>query len=112
MKKENKSRYSFAWKIDDFTIQLQNAKHVDSGVRLFSEPFYTHVGGYRIKLRLHPNGYGIGKGTHVTAGMAIMKGKFDAVLTWHLNGNTRLLSLTRNQTRRKEKMLCIVSLLI
>ena len=104
MRKEDQSRYSFTWKIDDFTKQLQDAKQEDRDITLSSDPFYTHVGGYRIKLRLYPNGYCIGKGTHLSVYMAIMKGKFDAVLTWPFNWEYTftLLDQKPDQTKRKD----------
>ncbi|KXJ28109.1 TNF receptor-associated factor 1 [Exaiptasia diaphana] len=77
------SGYSYTWKINDFSKQLQLAKQEDDlDIILYSEPFYSHKYGYKLKLQLYPNGHGDGKGTHVSVFMIIMRGEYDATLTW------------------------------
>ena len=38
----------------------------ESGVRWYSPPFYSHIGGYMMCLRVDANGHGSGAGTHVS----------------------------------------------
>ncbi len=52
----------------------------------YSPPVYTHHLGYKICLRADANGGGIGKGTHVTVGVCLMKGEFDNSLKWPFRG--------------------------
>ena len=47
-----------------------------------STPFYTGPDGYKLLLDVAPNGYGSGKGTHVTVYVHLMKGEYDHMLTW------------------------------
>ena len=52
-----------------------------------SPAFYTHPRGYRMCLRVHPNGNGDGLGTHVSIFTCIMRGPFDADLKWPFRGD-------------------------
>ena len=52
----------------------------------FSPAFYIHVGGYKMCLSIFANGWGTGKGTHVSVGVYMMKGEFDSHLKWPFKG--------------------------
>ena len=48
--------------------------------------FYTHSRGYRMCVNVYPNGYGDGKGTHVSIFTYMMQGPFDDYLKWPFRG--------------------------
>ena len=48
--------------------------------------FYTHPHGYRMRLWVSPNGYGAGKGTHVSIMTYVLDGPFDDYLNWPFQG--------------------------
>ena len=52
----------------------------------YSPPFYSHVGGYKMCLRVDANGLCNGKGTHVSVFVYIMRGEFDDRLQWPFHG--------------------------
>ena len=52
----------------------------------FSPAFYTHVGGYKMCLKITANGWDDGKGTHVGVSVYMMKGEFDSHLKWPFKG--------------------------
>ena len=103
MTKHDQSHYSYTWKINDFRKNLDLGKHLYFDNELHSEPFYTHKNGYKLKLKLYPNGYGAGKGTHVSVFMVIMRGEYDAILTWPFNWKYKftLLDQKPDQAMRK-----------
>ena len=70
---------SFTWRIDGFSEVLRKAKSGEETAKE-SSPFYRY--GYKFKLRINPNGNGPGKNTHLSAFLIIMKGEYDASLTW------------------------------
>ena len=72
------------WKITDWSSQLHSAKLRPSNPNAYinSPPFYTSKCGYKMRMRLYPNGDGQGKNTYVSIFLQIMKGKFDAILAW------------------------------
>ena len=72
----------FTWKIGSFSELLRKAKSGEQ-TDLYSSPFYRY--GYKCKLNLCPNGYGNGKDTHLSIFIIIMKGEYDATLTWPFN---------------------------
>ncbi|XP_020618487.1 TNF receptor-associated factor 4-like [Orbicella faveolata] len=71
----------FLWKITGFSEMLRQAKSGRNN-KMDSEPFYTGPYGYKLKLSVNPNGDGSGKNTHLSAFVIVMKGEYDAVLSW------------------------------
>ena len=59
-------------------------KNDDTG--WFSPAFNTHVGGYKMCLKITANGWASGKGTHVGLAVVMMKGEFDSHLQWPFEG--------------------------
>ena len=63
----------------------------------YSCPFYSHIGGYKMCLRVNANGSGTGKGTHVSVAVQLMPGEHDDCLkrpfcgdiTWQLLNQRR-----------------------
>ena len=51
-----------------------------------SPPFYTHPRGYKFCLKVYPNGYGNGKGTHMSVYACLMRGEYDSELEWPFEG--------------------------
>ena len=50
----------------------------------YSDSFYTHNKGYKMCLRVDAAGNGVGKGTHLSVFLYLMKGPHDHELTWPL----------------------------
>ena len=51
-----------------------------------SPPYYTHKHGYKFCLKVYANGYGSGKGTHVSVFACLMGGEYDHMLEWPIEG--------------------------
>lgn len=71
----------FVWKIEHFREISTDAKRGRNTV-ISSCNFYTGPNGYRLVLDMYPNGNGVGKNTHISVYVKILKGKYDAVLPW------------------------------
>jgi len=67
------------WKITGFSEVMKRAKSGEQ-TEIFSAPFYEH--GYKFRLSLVPNGQSSGKDTHVSIYFVLMKGEYDALLSW------------------------------
>ena len=52
----------------------------------YSDPVYSHFGGYKMCLRVDANGKGDGEGTHVSVYACLMRGDNDANLQWPFEG--------------------------
>ena len=63
------------------------AAHKHDEQEWFSEPFYTHPGGYRLCLSVFANGRGDSVGTHIAVGVYLMRGEFDNYLDWPFRGD-------------------------
>ena len=71
---------------------------------LYSAPFFTSQFGYRMCLRLYLNGNGSGKGTHLSFFLTIMRGEYDALLSWPFKQMVTLMLL--DQDRKKDIVQC------
>ena len=55
-----------------------------------SSPFYTHNRGYKFRLKVYPNGNGIGSGSHLSVFAQLMRGEYDNELEWPFEGDIRV----------------------
>ncbi|XP_012672097.2 TNF receptor-associated factor 1 [Clupea harengus] len=87
---------TFLWRVPDINLKLQEAA---SGQRssLYSPAFYTSRYGFKVCLRLYLNGDGVGKGTHISLFFVIMRGEYDALLTWPFRHKVTFFLLDQNQ---------------
>ena len=77
------------------SVQLVLDKYAskrESGDTWDSQPFYTHLQGYRMCLNVDVSGYGIGEGTHniISVFFVIMRGEFDHQLKWPFHGSLNI----------------------
>ena len=88
---------------------FQNRK--DTGETFTSPPFYVGCNGYCMALRVDVNGYGDGRGTHVSAFLPILEGKHDANLKWPFKGafTFTLLNQLEDQNHRNSTLTFKVS---
>ena len=63
---------------------IDSFKQTDGSI--YSPAFYTHPHGYRMCVHVAPNGFGFGKGTHVSIYTCLMRGPFDDHLKWPFRG--------------------------
>ena len=66
----------------------------------YTDPFYSHLFGYKMCLKIHFNGYLEGKGTHISIFWILLPGEFDEILEWPFSG--RVVIQLVNQ--RKDKL--------
>ena len=62
------------------------SQHKANDKELYTDPFYTSKGGYKVTLCVYPNGNGSSKGTHVSVFMCLMKGANDNNLQFPMTG--------------------------
>ena len=74
--------------VPPFYFSLTNFKYYQNNeLDCFSEPFYTHPGGYKMRVTIYPNGYGDARGAYLGVYVAIYRGEFDDQLRWPFNGS-------------------------
>lgn len=88
-----KNKGSVTVAVTDF----QKKKSADSTYA--SPPFYTHPHGYHMALLVYANGFHAGRGTHVSAAIILLKGRYDAGLKWPITGQLTITML--NQLENK-----------
>ena len=65
-----------------------------------STPFYTHPRGYKMCLKIFPNGNGVGQDTHVSVFIYLMRGEFDIHLKWPFQGSIVVRLLNQNDSKK------------
>ena len=61
----------------------------------FSDPVYSHFGGYKMCLKVYANGNGNGKSTHVSVFFCLMRGDNDDNLKWPFRGTIKVSVLNQ-----------------
>ena len=90
------------------TFQLANFhKHKTNSDIIYSPPFYSCPGGYKLCVRVDANGYGDDKGTHVSVFVYLMRGEYDDHLSWPFTGQitAELLNQIENRHRHSKPIL-------
>ena len=61
----------------------------------YSDPVYSHLGGYKMCLNVDANGTGTGEGTHVSVYVYLMRGDNDDNLQWPFKGTIKVSLLNQ-----------------
>ena len=69
------------WKITEFA-RKRNEAVSGQQVSFFSPCFYTSRYGYKMCARIYLNGDGVGRGTHISVFLVVLRGQYDAILRW------------------------------
>ena len=92
----------FVWKVSDFSNILSQAK-ASERKRIESDPFYTENYGYKLKLRIYPNGAGAAKNNNLSAFFVVMKGEYDAILNWPFKKRVRFTLIDQQDELPKRR---------
>ncbi|RZF45654.1 hypothetical protein LSTR_LSTR010605 [Laodelphax striatellus] len=68
------------WCVTDFEYHFSESK--ERNVVLQSPSFYSEEYGYRMQMKLHPNGFGQWKGRHMIITLNILNSEWDSLLQW------------------------------
>ncbi|XP_029470347.1 TNF receptor-associated factor 1 [Rhinatrema bivittatum] len=85
----------FLWKIPEVSRKCQEAI-AGRQMSLCSPAFYTAKYGYKVCLRVYFNGDGAAKGTHISLFFAVMKGEYDALLSWPFKHKVTFMLMDQN----------------
>ena len=92
----------FMWKIDNWSKLSHDAKTGKISF-IFSDPFYAGYPGYKMCLKVFPQGADEVKGQYLSVGLCIMKGDFDHLLKWPFRYSF-MLSVLDQQEASKHAM--------
>ena len=68
-------------------IKISDVEKCKKNNKYWQSPaFYTSTEGYKMCLKITPNGVSAGNGTHVSVDAYLMKGEYDDQLTWPVKG--------------------------
>ena len=92
----------FIWKIENFSERMREAKK-GKNRQLESAPFYTENYGYKLKVRLYPNGFGESHGMRFSIFIVIMRGEYDAILPWPFKRTVKFTLIDQQENSDKKK---------
>ena len=78
------------FKIKDYVIRRMEAIITQKKSFYSPEHFYTDVHGYKMCIRVFPNGDGTGSGSHLSVFIVVMKGEYDELLKWPFQGRVTM----------------------
>ncbi|XP_051788263.1 LOW QUALITY PROTEIN: TNF receptor-associated factor 1-like [Erpetoichthys calabaricus] len=86
---------TFIWKISELNRKMQEAA---SGrvSNQYSPAFYTGKYGYKVCMRLYLNGDGAGKGKFMSLFFVIMRGDYDALISWPFKHKVTFFLMDQN----------------
>ena len=89
---------TFIWKIPEVQRRRSEARSGRT-VSLYSAPFYMSRHGYKMCLKLYMDGDGSGKGTHLSFFLTLMKGEYDALLSWPFRQTVTLMLVDQDKQK-------------
>ncbi|WP_257266252.1 hypothetical protein, partial [Endozoicomonas sp. ONNA2] len=78
------------WRIDNFEHKRSEAQ-VFEEKRVIHSPEFNTRSGYKMRTRVYLDGNGIGRKTHISLFISLLKSKFDAALRWPLSFNVSFM---------------------
>ena len=70
-------------------------KRKEKNEEWYSDPVYSHFGGYKMCLKVYANGVSDGQGTHVSVFVYLMRGDNDDNLKWPFKGTIKVSLLNQ-----------------
>lgn len=92
----------YIWPVTDFWEKVRRAKN-GKEVRIESDTFYLGLHGYKMKLRMYPNGIRQGKNAYISIFLVLMKGKYDAILPWPFPYEVKFTIIDQNPDLKQRK---------
>ena len=80
------------------------AERKSSDKSVYSPPFYSSPGGYKMCFKVYANGCGSGKGSHVSVFAYLMRGENDDHLSWPFTGTVKIEILNQLWDRNHHLM--------
>ena len=85
----------YLWRVAGFFQLLQDA--IDGKITYSdSPPIYTSLYGYKLCMRIFPNGVNDGVGRHVGLFVGMVQGEYDDILEWPFNARISLTILDQS----------------
>ena len=69
---------------------MKYAERKSNNDYVYSPPFYSSPGGYKLCIKVHANGSGSGNGTHLSVYVYLMRGDNDDHLLWPFTGTVEV----------------------
>jgi len=86
----------FIWKVDKFSEKLRNAIFGEETC-VFSDPFFSHPCGYKMRLFFYPNGDDETEKGNACIYIQVLKGKLDNILKWPVEFTATLMLLDQKE---------------
>ncbi len=88
---DGKSSSNGSTQIHHHTFKFTNyAKHKSKNDHVYSPPFYSSPGGYKLCIKVYANGTGKGEGSHLSVYAFLMRGDNDNHLPWPFTGTVEI----------------------
>ncbi|PFX18654.1 TNF receptor-associated factor 2 [Stylophora pistillata] len=86
------------WRISDFSRKRNDAVNGERA-SIVSQSFSDSRFGYKMCARIYLNGDGMGKGTHISVYFMVMRGQYDALLSWPFRQKVTFMLLDQDNVK-------------
>ena len=97
LEQQNESQYMTNIKMEGYEAMKERNR------TWYSPDFYTHLGGYRLRLVAYASGYGDDENTHVSCFINLVPGEYDNTLEWPFQGGVTVEILNQLEDRNHHK---------
>ena len=80
------------------------ALHKQGGTHWTCPAFFSRIGGYKMAIEVSANGEGVGKDTHVSVYIRIMRGEYDDMLQWPLRASVTIQLISQSGSEAHYEM--------
>ncbi|XP_022809901.1 TNF receptor-associated factor 1-like [Stylophora pistillata] len=88
--------------IDEFSKLVREAKAGEK-TSVESAPFYTEKYGYKLNVRILPNGSQAAKGKYLSVYICVMGGQYDAILPWPFKRKVKFTLIDQQEDTDKRE---------
>ena len=78
-----------------WVVKMEGFQEKDHIQVWYSDPVYSHIGGYKACLKVYTTGDCNANGTHVSVFICLMRGDNDAILKWPFKGTIKVSLLNQ-----------------
>ena len=93
----NESQYMTNIKMEGYEVMKERNR------TWYSPDFYTHLGGYKLRLVVYASGCGDDENTHVSCFINLMPGEYDDTLEWPFQGGVTVQLLNQLEDKNHYK---------
>ncbi|XP_019862374.1 PREDICTED: TNF receptor-associated factor 2-like isoform X2 [Amphimedon queenslandica] len=105
IKREEQEKHNEEFSKEHLQMAIKQVDSLQTKCTCSSSSKVFKTSGYKMMLCVYANGYGRGKGTHMSCYTVLVPGEYDDVLGWPFEGEVTVELLNQNEDRNHKKLI-------